>query len=313
MRETIRRKPLVLLALLATSVIATGCNSESNPTPISSESISKETIVKGDIVATIGDSNITRQQLLDQLLSVYGSQTLRSMMLQKAVNEEAKISQIVVTDEELEQELRLMQQGYEDEDQFYEAMDEQLGMNREQVREDARYRLLLEKLSIRDISVSPTEIDSYLEEHREQLQPRKKYQWAQIVVQTAEQANGLLDRLAEGEDFAQLARRYSMDEFTAEDGGNVGWIEDQDPFEAPAVMDAVSAMHVGETTGPIHVDQGYVIVRLDGKQEMQTKTEEEIRTEVRRQLALGKAVSTRELEQALLIKYRADVKDDSLR
>jgi foldase protein PrsA len=230
-----------------------------------------------------------------------------------AVSEEARSSGIDVTDEELEQELKLMKQGYEDDEQFYEAMDEQLGMNREEVRSDARYRLLLEKLSIRDITVTQSEIDDYLEQHREQFQPRAEYQWAQIVVQTSEQANGLLARLAEGEDFAELARSYSMDEFTAEDGGDVGWVEAEDPFEPPAVMEAISTMQTGTITGPIPVDQGYVIVRLDGKKEIQTKTEEEVQREVRRQLALGKAVSTKELEQELLLKYRADVKDDSLR
>ncbi|QMV42271.1 peptidyl-prolyl cis-trans isomerase [Cohnella cholangitidis] len=313
MRETIRRKPLVLLALLATSVMTSSCNSESSPTPVPSGTIPKETGVGDEIVATIGQSSITRQQLLNQLLTSYGSQTLRGMMLQVAVSEEARSSGIDVTDEELEQELRLMKQGYEDDEQFYESMNEQLGMNREEVRADARYRLLLEKLSIRDITVTQSEVDEYLEQHREQFQPRAEYQWAQIVVQTSEQADGLLARLAEGEDFAELARGYSMDEFTAEDGGNVGWVEAEDPFEPPTVMDAVSRMQIGAITGPIPIDQGYVIVRLDGRKEIQTKTEEEVQREVRRQLALGKAVSTRELEQELLLKYRADVKDDSLR
>lgn len=310
MRETIRRKPLVLLALLATVVMTSGCmSSDSKPTP--SALVPTAVAVENEVVATIGKSSITRQQLIDQLLSSYGSQTLRSMMLLEAVNAEAAKLQIQVTDEELEQELHAMKQGYEDEEQFYRAMEEQLGMNREEVREDARYRLLLEKLSIQHITVTPAEIDEYFEQHAEEFKPRKQVQLAQIVVQTRELAEGLLTKLTEGEDFADLARAYSLDEFTAEEGGEVGWVEEHDPFEAQAILETAMDMQVGEITGPIETDQGYVILRLDGRSELQARSEEAIRMEIERQIALGRAVSTRELERSLLDKYGANVKETS--
>ncbi len=311
MRETIRLKPLVLLALLATLVMTSGCKSD--PLPVPTASIPTETTEKDDIVATVGNSSISRQQLQERLLSSYGLQTLRSMMLTEAVNEEAMALQIVVTDEELEQELRLMKQGYEDDEQFYRAMEEQLGMNREEVREDARYRLHLEKLSIHDVIVTQAEIDQYLEDHQEEFQPRKQYRVAQIVVENKDEARELLTRLAGGEDFGTLARKHSQDEFTADEGGDLGWIEDQDPFMDPGVLQAVTAMQTGEATGPVLTEQGYVLVQLNGRREVQSKTDEEIRMEVRRQLALGKAVSMRDLEQTLLEKYHAKVTDPSLR
>ncbi|WP_256762290.1 peptidyl-prolyl cis-trans isomerase [Cohnella sp. WQ 127256] len=310
MRETIRREPLVLLALLVTMVMTSSCQSSSSK-PISGESSPKESVVESDVVATIGKSAISRQSLLDQLLSIHGSQTLRSMMLLIAVQEEADSLKIEVKEDELEQELSHMKQGYEDEEQFYKAMNE-LGMDRNEVREDARYRLLLEKISIHNVTVNPSEVDAYLEEHRGEFLPLKSYQLAKIVVQTKELADGLLVQLAAGEDFAELARQYSIDEFTADEGGELGWVEEQDPFEAHEVLEAVSSMQVGETTGPIQTDQGYVVVRLDGRSESQTMSEEDMRKAIQHQVALGKAVSLRDLEQSLLTKYNADVKEPSL-
>ncbi len=309
-RETIRREPLVLLALLVTMVMTSSCQSSSSK-PISGESSPKESVVESDVVATIGKSAISRQSLLDQLLSIHGSQTLRSMMLLIAVQEEADSLKIEVKEDELEQELSHMKQGYEDEEQFYKAMNE-LGMDRNEVREDARYRLLLEKISIHNVTVNPSEVDAYLEEHRGEFLPLKSYQLAKIVVQTKELADGLLVQLAAGEDFAELARQYSIDEFTADEGGELGWVEEQDPFEAHEVLEAVSSMQVGETTGPIQTDQGYVVVRLDGRSESQTMSEEDMRKAIQHQVALGKAVSLRDLEQSLLTKYNADVKEPSL-
>ncbi|BBI30682.1 peptidylprolyl isomerase [Cohnella abietis] len=312
MRETIRLKPLVLLALSATMIMTSGCQS-SSPLATPSDSNVKDTPLKEDIVATVGDVSISRQQLLDRLISSYGSQTLRSMMLFAAVNEEAKSLAISVADEELEQELQLMKQGYEDEAQFYAAMKEQLGMSREEVREDAHYRLLLEKLSIRNITVLDSEIDQYLVDHREEYEPRKKYDIAQIIVQKKEQANELLSQLAAGAGFEALARQYSIDEFTANEGGKVGWVEEHDPFEAPEVLQAIASMQVGEVNGPIQTDQGYFIVKLNARSEAQLKSQEVIRLEVRKQLALGKAISLKDMEEALLIKFQANVKEPALR
>jgi foldase protein PrsA len=72
-------------------------------------------------------------------------------------------------------------------------------------------------------------------------------------------------------------------------------------------------MQLGEVTGPIRMDKGYAIVRLDGRREVRTKSQDEIAAEVRKQLALGKALSTQDLEQNLLNKYKAEVKDTALR
>lgn len=312
MRETIRQRPLVLLALLATLIFTSGCNSNSEASPTPSGNVPKETIPKDEIIAEVGDVSITRQQLMDRLVSEYGYQTLRSMMLIEAVNKEANLFGITVTEDELTKEIINLKQGYEDEEQFYRAMEQELHMNREEIREDARYRLLLEKLSIRDVSVTQSEIDVYLEEHHEEYEPRKQFHIAQIVVEAKEEADALLTQLAGGADFGTLARTHSLDEFTADEGGELGWVEDQDPFEAPELLLAATSMQVGEIKGPVKTEKGYVIVQLNGRKVLGTKTKEEITSEVRRQLALGKAATMKELEQTLLNKYKAVVKEPSM-
>lgn len=266
-----------------------------------------------DAVASIGGVTITREQLSDRLLADYGAQTLRSMMLSQAVNSEAAALRVKVSEDELAQELSNMRQGYEDEQQFYAAMKEQLGMSEEQVREDARYRLLLEKVAIHKVNVTDAEIDRYLDEHREEYEPRKQYRLAQILVNDEEEAESILSQLNGGADFSALARLYSLDEFSAENGGDLGWVEDQDPFEDPQVLRTASTMNVGELTGPIPTEQGYVILQLSGKSEVTAKSPEAIRAEARRQLALERAGSLRELEQSLLTKYGAKILEPSLR
>ncbi|WEK54301.1 MAG: peptidylprolyl isomerase [Candidatus Cohnella colombiensis] len=311
MRETTRLVPLVLLTLFI--LIVSGCQSEdkeqsgaSNP----STQLPKESVETGsveEVIATVGDTSITRKQLLDRLLTEYGQQTLRALMLTAVVEQEAKSLQLTVTDDELMQELANMSHGYESEDEFYAVMQEQLGMEPSDVREDARIRLLLEKIATRDIEVLDVEIDEYIADHREQFETRYRYLLAQIVLDDETIADQVLSQLKGGADFGAMAERYSLDEFSAEDGGSLGWIDDLDPFVDRAILRTVSSMNVGEIRGPIDTGLGYVIIVLMGRGVIDPKPIEQARQEVRYTLALGKVDSMQGVEQALLDKYKAHV------
>lgn len=327
MRETIRLWPLVLLALF--TWVLSGCDSSSDdasempaptpsavrPTNVADKPIETHstTGLANDIVARVGVASITREELTDRLLMQNGKQTLRELMLAAAVQQEVDSLGLQVTEGELEQELLSMMQGYDGEEQFYDSMREQLGMSRDDVRKEARYRLLMEKLSVQDVVVTDREVDDYLAAHPELTSDRYQYQLAQIVVEDEVTARELLSQLKGGAAFAALAEQYSLDEFTAEDGGSLGWVDGQDPFIDPEVLRAASEMSVGTITGPIAVDSGYVILELNGRSVEEPRPIEDIRTAVRRELALGKAEPARVLEQALLTKYGAEVLDESLR
>lgn len=326
MRGTIRLTPLVLLALL--SWVLSGCDSDSpastpqpNPSPSTSATpspsapgnLSPSSRDQSYVVAKVGEVSITREQLTDRVTAQYGKQILRELMLAEAVEQEAQSLNLTVTEAELEQELLDMRQGYDSEEQFYAAMRDQLGMSPDDVRKDARYRLLTEKLSVRDVVVTEEEIDRYVEDHKELTAPRHYYDIAQIVVEDEETARQLLSQLEGGAAFGAVAERYSLDEFTAENGGELGWVDEQDPFTDPEILGHAASMDVGEITGPIQTAGGYVIISLNGFREEQPRETAEIRKAARRELALGKAEPMKALEQSLLEKYHAEVLDDNLR
>lgn len=321
MRETIRLWPLVLLALF--TWVVTGCDSNApaasagpSPTPGAS-SATPTPLASGtaddDVAARIGRAEITREQLTERLLTQYGKTTLREMMLAAAVDQEAEALRLTVTADELERELADMRQGYDSEAQFYEAMREQLGMSKDDVREEARYRLLTEKLSLVGVAVDDAEIDGYIAEHPELTAAKRYYELAQIVVGDEQTAEALLAQLEGGAAFGALAERYSADEFTAESGGDLGWVEERDPFIDADVLRAASELEVGDVTGPIETGNGYVLLALNGRRQEDAPPPEAVREEARRQVALGKALPMREVEQRLLDKYGAEVLDAKLR
>jgi parvulin-like peptidyl-prolyl isomerase len=61
-------------------------------------------------------------------------------------------------------------------------------------------------------------------------------------------------------DFAALARQNSQDQRSAERGGDVGWLREPDMM--PAVREAVAPMPDNEVSQPIHVPDGWHILKL---------------------------------------------------
>ncbi|MFD0962076.1 peptidyl-prolyl cis-trans isomerase [Paenibacillus chungangensis] len=263
----------------------------------------------GEDVAKVGNLSITRQQLNEELYRQYGDEVLRAMLLRRAVDLEAEATGLRVMDEELDRELAAAAEGYDTMEQFLKVMKEQLGMSKQEVRRDTKYRLLMEKLAIRDIVVTDEEVEQYIAMHPEQFEPRLQLHLQWIVTATEAQALDLLERLADGEPFDELAAAYSLDEFTSGMGGDLGIIEADDPFYDEAMLQAAREMEVAEIAGPIAMSdsEGFCIVQLSGRNVLDEMNGRRIQDTVRKQLALERAKPLKKLEEELLQKHGAVV------
>jgi parvulin-like peptidyl-prolyl isomerase len=75
-----------------------------------------------------------------------------------------------------------------------------------------------------------------------------------------EDAENLVKRLRDGADFAELARQYSGETTSAENGGDMGYIHDG--MLPDAAEEALKKVNPGELTPPVRVLQGAAIFRL---------------------------------------------------
>jgi peptidyl-prolyl cis-trans isomerase D len=101
------------------------------------------------------------------------------------------------------------------------------------------------------------------------------------------QAQQVLAQAKSGKDFSALAKQYSQDPGSAQNGGDLGWA-DRKTFVKP-FTDALFAMSVGEITGPVKSQFGYHIIRLDEIQAGKAKTFEEARPELEAKLQRDRA------------------------
>ncbi len=150
--------------------------------------------------------------------------------------------------------------------------------------------------------VEPTE--SELREAYEREQPYTRIEAQQILVDvptsaTSEQvdslrafAEELRERAAGGEDFADLARRYSTDSITARTGGSLGWLT-RGRFYTE-VEDAILHLRPGDISETVRSRRGYHIVKVTDRQAPEF---EEIQEDFRRNLIASQLPG---LEQAYI-------------
>lgn len=111
----------------------------------------------------------------------------------------------------------------------------------------------------------------------------------------AAEAKDLYARLKGGADFAALAKQFSKDTVSAEQGGDLGW-SGRDVY-VKEFADKLFSMKEGELSEPVKTEFGYHIIKLEGIRAGAGRSFEEVKAELtatlRTELA-GKEFSTRE-------------------
>jgi len=130
-----------------------------------------------------------------------------------------------------------------------------------------------------------------------------EYHAAHILVETEEEAQALIAELADGADFAELARENSTGP-SATVGGDLGWFGEGDMVSE--FFDAASALEPGEVSAPLETQFGWHVVKLEETRKRERPDLETVRAELEEQLhTLALTARLEELTEAATIE-RAD-------
>ncbi|CAH1532759.1 Peptidyl-prolyl cis-trans isomerase ppiD [Vibrio rotiferianus] len=143
----------------------------------------------------------------------------------------------------------------------------------------------------KQIQVSDAEVKQYYDEHLDKYSSEEQRRVAHILVEGDDEAKAqaILDELNGGADFAKLAEEKSDDFGSAENGGDLGWIE-RDVMD-PAFEEAAFALkNVGDTTGLVKSDFGYHIIKLEELKDSVAKPFTEVAAEIKKEMVDQKAV-----------------------
>ncbi|MEB3103282.1 peptidylprolyl isomerase [Ferviditalea candida] len=287
---------------------ADAAKSRFNGPDATSPASGQETEINDGIIVQIGKQSITRWQLLKQLERKYGREMLNQMIDRAVIAQESQALGVTVKQQEVDAELKRMQQGYDSEEQFYNSMQKQLGLTKSQLQEDTYYNVLLEKIATRDVTISEQQVTDYIRTHPEEWNSHIQLHIRKITVASKEEAVKLRKEIGNGTDFGLLARKYSLDD-AASDSGDLGWVQMDDPFVLPEVMNAAKKMKTGEISDPVKVNQGYAIVNLLERKDPDENQQKQIREYIRSQLAMENAEPMPDLLNRLREKYNVQIFD----
>jgi peptidyl-prolyl cis-trans isomerase SurA len=197
---------------------------------------------------------------------------------------------VEATDGEVEDKFTEFKTPYT-EDEFQRQLKDR-GVTTNDLKDDIRRQLTVQKLLNREvigkISITDQDVTDFYNQNRAQFNvAESQYRVAQILVtphkdpqlhnrknddattdvEARRKSAALIQQLANGADFTQLAMDYSEDPATASSGGDLGYIPESSLNQSdPALKHAVVTLKVGEVSPIIPLKDGYHILKLVAKE-----------------------------------------------
>jgi len=120
----------------------------------------------------------------------------------------------------------------------------------------------------KDITVTDEELEQYYQDNLASFTQNEQRRVSHILIEFSDdesaakaQAQSVLTRLEQGEDFASLASELSNDTFSGENGGDLEWLEPgvmEESFDAAAL----ALVNIGDITPLVETSFGYHVIKL---------------------------------------------------
>lgn len=237
--------------------------------------VDKEIITESELNDRVNFAAV--QNRLDAASPELRKQVLDGMVAEKLILAQAIIDSVEVTDDEvaraLEQQIQNFIRQVGSEQRVEQMYGKSIGRIKREYRDEIRQQLLVQKVRQQreaNLQVTRREVEEFFAAYRDSLpQVPEEYLLSHLFVvpipdTSVEQATrtrlqAVRDSLQAGGDFADFAKRYSVDG-TASGGGDLGWARRGDyvrEFE-----ETVFSLQPGQTSGVIKTQYGYHIVQL---------------------------------------------------
>ncbi|MEQ6377544.1 peptidyl-prolyl cis-trans isomerase [Bacillaceae bacterium S4-13-56] len=276
-----QRVLLVIIALLLITNIGTLLTREQGTNPNNTTVDDNGTIQpENGVVGRVGDKDITEQEWMSALQKEYGEEILHKLIDHKVVFQLAEETGITINDKLIQRDLLAAEsvQGI--------LTDEERNQRQEQWKKDILFRYYLEELLTRDVEVPEEEIREFYNKDPQYFNFDESYQLSQIVVDSQQEGNQVWEELENGASFAMLAREYSEDPYTANNGGYLGFYTDESQYFSPSFYEEAAKLKEGEYTKPFRTNEGITILYLHRKLPAVTFSYEEVKDQIRREIAM---------------------------
>ncbi len=242
--------------------------------------------------------NVTKDEFYDALKDNGGEQVLQELVYEKILSKEYKVS-----DKELDKRVQSLKEQLGD--NFEMALAQYGYKDEADLRKNFKIAMLQEKAAVKDIKVTDEEVKKAYEEYKPEIKARH------ILVADEKTAKEVKAKLAAGEKFEDLAKKYSTDTASAKEGGDLGW------FGAGAMVPefetAAYKLQKDQISDPVKTDNGYHIIQVTDKKEK--KPFKDMKKDLEYQVKVSK-IDTEKIQKVMekeLKKNDVKVKDKDLK
>lgn len=276
----------------------------------SAEIIDKVAVVVNNEVVTRREIDRIMQPALEQYSNIYSGdqlisklEELRQKVMQQLIEDklvlcEAKKAGIEVDQKDIDARIDEMKKRVGSTAEFERALSMQnltLKDLKTRYKEQLMSRKMIEKKIGGKVTMTPVEVIEYFNEHANEFVKPAQLTLYNILIRpkeyedpsaTARRAKEVLKRVKEGEDFAELARKYSEGP-NATDGGLMENVKKGDLM--PEIEKVVFNLKEGQTSDIIQTSLGYHIFKVEDMTEETPLSLQDVKRDVEERLFHEKA------------------------
>lgn len=250
--------------------------------------------------------------------SIIHREVIRELMYQKAKDENFQASKM-----EIDKEMESLKSVYTDDNEFQAALkmrdltEEEL---RKSIETDILSRQVIQKFVKRNVHLTNAEVKQYYDENREKFKRPEAYRTRHIFVSifpedmlkkstleelqakkdeysvgARKKAEEILEKVRAGGDFGELAKKYSQDGSTAQNGGELDYI--YKGFGDPDFEAAATKLKDGEYSDVVETPYGFHIIQMMDTKPSDYAPYEDLKETIQRKLYMDHA--TNELKEFL--------------
>lgn len=271
-------KKIVIALTAATSIFAlSACNNADS-----------------EVVVKTNAGNITKDEFYEAMKDRFGEDVLTELVHEKVLSEKYEIS-----DKEIQTEFDKLKTQYGD--QFSSIIEMQ---GEDVVKQMVKVDLLRKKAAEKEVKVTDEDIKTYYDTLEGQIHA------SHILVADEATAKEVKDKLSKGEKFEDLAKEYSTDPGSSQNGGDLGW------FGKGAMVkefeNAAFKLKEGEVSEPIKTQYGFHIIKVTETVKPFEEMKESLKETVRNQKMQQPDVIQSAIDNAIT-EAKVDVKDKDLK
>ena len=162
----------------------------------------------------------------------------------------------ILTDELVNQELILQdakENKFDQEEEFIERF--------EAVKNDMLKNYAMHKI-FNEVTINDDEVLDYYNKNKETLFSPTTYTASHILVEDEKKAKNILEEIKNGLDFAEAAKKYSIDP-SKDNGGSLGTFPKG--VMVAEFQEGLDKLSIGEVSEPVKSQFGYHLIKLDDK------------------------------------------------